>query len=53
MEVGGGGWRWINLGGGGWRWINLDGAAWRWMHGLAIFDDVYILIIFLICNGNV
>ena len=24
MELGGGGWSWVELGGGGWSWVELD-----------------------------
>ena len=31
MEVGGGGWRWVEVGGGGWRWVEVGGGGWRWV----------------------
>ena len=26
----------MELGGGGWSWVEVDGAGWRWVHGLVI-----------------
>ena len=26
----------MELGGGGWSWVEVDGAGWKWVHGLAI-----------------
>ena len=26
----------MELGVGGWSWVEVDGAGWRWVHGLVI-----------------
>ena len=34
----------MELGGAGWSWVELDGAGWRWMHGLVIFNFVFVSV---------
>ena len=36
MELGEGGWSWVEVDGAQWSWVDVDGAEWSWVHSLVI-----------------